>query len=208
GTPNKSNLGANAILGLSLSVAKATDLAGSKKPYVFSIPAFNVINGSSHAGNKLAMQEFMILLMYGQDATNIGNEGGFAPNIQNNKESLELLKKAIKKASYIDKVKIAMDKTASNSDKSKWLSEFIQEYPIVSIEDPFDQEKEACNALLLKVNQFGTISDAKLFQESGWGVIVSYRSRETEDTFIANLVVGLRTGLVHHAALKDWSNII
>ncbi|KAF0454406.1 Enolase [Gigaspora margarita] len=191
GTPNKSNLGANAILGLSLSVTKAgaaekcippyankADLARSKKPYILSIPAFNVINGGSHAGNKL----------YGQDATNVGDEGGFAPNIQDNKESLELLKEAIKKA------------------------EFIQEYPIVSIEDPFDQEKEACNALLLKVNQIGTISEsikaAKLSQESGWYIIVSHRSGETEDTFIADLVVGLRTGLVHHATLKDWPNII
>ncbi|KAF0441489.1 Enolase [Gigaspora margarita] len=201
GTPNKSNLGANAILGLSLSVAKAgaaekcippyankADLARSKKPYVLSVPAFDVINGGSHASNKLAMQEFMILPMYGQDATNVGDEGGFAPNIQDNKKSLELLKEAIKKAG------------------------FIQEYPIVSIEDPFDQEKEACNALLLKVNQIGTISEsikaAKLSQESGWDVMVSHRSGETEDTFIADLVVGLLTGLVHHAALKDWPNII
>ncbi|KAF0457489.1 Enolase [Gigaspora margarita] len=189
GTPNKSNLGANAILGLSLSVAKAgaaekcippyankADLAGSKKPYVLSVPAFNVINGGSHAGNKLTMQEFMILPMYGQDATNVGDEGGFAQNIQDNKESLKLLKEAIKKAGYIDK------------------------------------KKEACNALLLKVNQIGTISEsikaAKLSQESGWGVMVSHRSGETEDTFISDLVVGLRTGLVHHAAVKDWPNII
>ncbi|CAG8857179.1 7010_t:CDS:2, partial [Gigaspora margarita] len=97
------------------SYANKADLAGSKKPYVLSVPAFNVINGGFHAGNKLAMQEFMILLMYGQDATNVGDEGGFAPNIQDNKESLELLKEAIKK------------------------TKFIQEYPIVSIEDPFDQ---------------------------------------------------------------------
>ncbi|CAG8841221.1 38339_t:CDS:2, partial [Gigaspora margarita] len=129
GTPNKSNLGANAILGLSLSVAKAADLARSKKPYVLSVPAFNVINGSSHA-----------------NATNVGDKGGFAPNIQDNKESLELLKEAIKKAGYIDKL--------------IYIKEFIQEYPIVSIEDLFDQEKEACNALLLKVNQIGTISES------------------------------------------------
>ncbi|RIB16317.1 Enolase, C-terminal TIM barrel domain-containing protein [Gigaspora rosea] len=166
GTPNKLNLGANAILGVSLAVAKAAriaDLAGSKKPYVLPVPAFNVINGGSHAGNKLAMQEFMILptgacsfteamkigsevyhslksvikSKYGQDATNVGDEGGFAPNIQDNKEGLELLKETVKKAGYTDKVKIAMDVAASefykdcscdldfknpNSDKSKWLS--------------------------------------------------------------------------------------
>ncbi|CAG8849674.1 28536_t:CDS:2, partial [Gigaspora margarita] len=135
-TPNKSNFGANAILDLSLSVAKAADLAENKKPYVLFVPAFNVINDGSHAGNKLAMQEFMILPMYGQDATNVGDKGGFAPNIQDNKESLELLKEAIKKA------------------------EFIQEYSIISIKDPFDQEKEACNALLLKINQISTISES------------------------------------------------
>ncbi|RIB02567.1 Enolase, C-terminal TIM barrel domain-containing protein [Gigaspora rosea] len=152
GTPNKLKLGANAILGVSLAVVKAgasvkciplyahiADLAGSKKPYVLPVPAFNVINGGSHAGNKLAMQEFMILptgacsftetmkigsevyhslksvikSKYGQDATNVGDEGGFAPNIQENKEGLELLKEAIKKAGYTDKVKIAMDVAAS-----------------------------------------------------------------------------------------------
>ncbi|CAI2170887.1 3010_t:CDS:2 [Funneliformis geosporum] len=287
GTKNKSNLGANAILGVSLAVAKAgaaekgiplyrhiSELAGSKQPFVLPVPAFNVINGGSHAGNKLAMQEFMILptgaksfseamkigsevyhslksvikAKYGQDATNVGDEGGFAPNIQDNKEGLELLKVAISKAGYTDKVKIGMDVAASefykegsydldfknkDSDKSKWLSgtelaklyiEFINEYPIVSIEDPFDQddwnawshlvssvdiqivgddltvtnperittaiEKKSCNGLLLKVNQIG----------DGWGVMVSHRSGETEDTFIADLVVGLRTGQIKTGA--------
>ncbi|CAG8439370.1 13750_t:CDS:2 [Funneliformis caledonium] len=301
GTKNKSQLGANAILGVSLAVAKAgaaekgiplyrhiSELAGSKQPFVLPVPAFNVINGGSHAGNKLAMQEFMILptgaksfseamkigsevyhslksvikAKYGQDATNVGDEGGFAPNIQDNKEGLELLKVAISKAGYTDKVKIGMDVAASefykensydldfknkDSDKSKWLSgtelaklyiEFINEYPIVSIEDPFDQddwdawshlvssvniqivgddltvtnperittaiEKKACNGLLLKVNQIGTVSEsikaAKLSQSDGWGVMVSHRSGETEDTFIADLVVGLRTGQIKTGA--------
>jgi len=135
GTDNKEKLGANAILGVSLAVAKAAaaekgvplyrhiaDLAGVTD-FVLPVPAFNVINGGSHAGNKLAMQEFMILPVgapsfrealrygaevyhtlkgvinakYGQDATNVGDEGGFAPNIQSNKEGLELLKTAIEK---------------------------------------------------------------------------------------------------------------
>lgn len=302
GTKNKSKLGANAILGVSLAVAKAgaaekgvplyqhiADLAGSKQPFVLPVPAFNVINGGSHAGNKLAMQEFMILptgaksfseamkigsevyhslksvikAKYGQDATNVGDEGGFAPNIQDNREGLELLKEAIGKAGYTDKIKIGMDVAASefykesghydldfknqNSDKSKWLKgdkladlykEFIKEYPIVSIEDPFDQddweawsnltgsvdiqivgddltvtnperittaiEKKACNALLLKVNQIGTVSEsiqaAKLSQSDGWGVMVSHRSGETEDSTIADLVVGLRTGQIKTGA--------
>jgi enolase len=192
GTPNKGKLGANAILGVSLAVAKAAaadkgvplyvhfaDLAGSKKPFVLPVPAFNVINGGSHAGNKLAMQEFMILptgaksfkeamkigsevyhnlqsvikAKYGLDATNVGDEGGFAPNIQKNEEGLDLLVEAIEKAGYTGKVKIGMDVAASeffkdnkydldfknpDSDKSKWLdgkeltalySAFAEKYP-------------------------------------------------------------------------------
>jgi enolase len=152
GTKNKSKLGANSILGVSMAACKAgaaekgvplyvhiADLSGSKKPFVLPVPSFNVINGGSHAGNKLAMQEFMIMptgaksfteamkigsevyhtlksvikAKYGQDATNVGDEGGFAPNIQDNQEGLELLVTAIEKAGYTGKVKIAMDCAAS-----------------------------------------------------------------------------------------------
>lgn len=300
GTENKSKLGANAILGVSLAVCKAgaaqkgvplyrhiADLAGNSD-VILPVPAFNVINGGTHAGNKLAMQEFMILptgassfsdalrigaevyhnlksvikKKYGQDATNVGDEGGFAPNIQDNSEGLELLKVAIEKAGYTDKVKIGMDCAASefykdgkydldfknpNSDPSKWLTgsqlcdlykAFISDYPIVSIEDGFDQddweswtaltsstdiqnvgddllvtnpkriqmaiERKACNALLLKVNQIGSVTESieacNLARSNGWGVMVSHRSGETEDTFIADLVVGLRTGEIKTGA--------
>lgn len=302
GTDNKGKLGANAILGVSLAACRAgaaakgvplykhiADLAGNTH-LVMPVPAFNVINGGSHAGNKLAMQEFMLLPIgassfseamkmgsetyhqlkglikdkYGQDATNVGDEGGFAPNIQDNKEGLELLKSAIDKAGYTGKVKIGMDVAASeffadgkydldfktkNNDKSHVLTgdqlahlykEFVKEYPIVSIEDPFDQddwesyakltadigkeiqvvgddllvtnpkriktgiEKKACNALLLKVNQIGTVTESiqacKDAQAAGWGVMVSHRSGETEDTFIADLVVGLGTGEIKTGA--------
>jgi len=196
---------------------------------------------------------------YGQDATNVGDEGGFAPNIQENREGLDLLRTAIDKAGYTGKVMIGMDVAASeffvekehkydldfktkNNDGSHRKSgdelaelyqSFIQNYPIISIEDPFDQddwesygkltaavgkdvqivgddllvtnpkrirtaiEKKACNALLLKVNQIGSVSEsieaARLAKEAGWGVMVSHRSGETEDTFIADLVVGLST---------------
>ncbi|KAJ2450261.1 phosphopyruvate hydratase, partial [Coemansia sp. RSA 2337] len=146
GTPNKSKLGANAILGVSLAAAKAgaaqkgvplyqhfRDLSGrNNDKFVLPVPAFNVINGGSHAGNKLAMQEFMILptgassfteamrmgsevyhhlksvikAKYGQDATNVGDEGGFAPNIQSNEEGLELLTEAIAKAGFTGKISI------------------------------------------------------------------------------------------------------
>lgn len=201
-TPNKQNLGGNAILGVSLAVAKAgaakkkvplyqhiSDLADIKE-FVLPVPAFNVINGGSHAGNRLAMQEFMILptgassfteamkmgsevyhhlknvikQRYGLDATCVGDEGGFAPNIQSNKEALDLIMTSIQMAGYSGKIDIGMDVAASefyregkydldfknaNSDKSVWLEPsqladvyrgFVKDYPIVSIEDPFDQD--------------------------------------------------------------------
>ena len=300
GTENKTKLGANAILGVSLAVCKAgaahkgvplyrhiASLAGNSD-VIMPVPAFNVINGGTHAGNRLAMQEFMILPVgaksfreamqigcevyhnlkkvikqqYGQDATNVGDEGGFAPNIQDNREGLQLLKVAIANAGYTDKVKIGMDCAASefykdgkydldfknpNSDKSKTMNgaqladlytSFAAEYPIVSIEDCYDQddweswsmltgktdmqivgddllvtnpkriktaiEAKACNALLLKVNQIGSVTEAiqacKLAQANNWGVMVSHRSGETEDTFIADLVVGLCTGQIKTGA--------
>uniref|UniRef100_A0A3B4Z7X7 phosphopyruvate hydratase n=1 Tax=Stegastes partitus TaxID=144197 RepID=A0A3B4Z7X7_9TELE len=201
GTENKSQFGANAILGVSLAVCKAgaaekgvplyrhiADLAGHKD-VILPVPAFNVINGGSHAGNKLAMQEFMILPVgaanfheamrigaevyhnlknvikakYGKDATNVGDEGGFAPNILENNEALELLKTAIEKAGYPDKIIIGMDVAASEffrsgkydldfkspDDPSRHISgeqlgdlyrNFIKNYPVQSIEDPFDQD--------------------------------------------------------------------
>jgi len=306
GTDNKGKLGANAILAVSLATARAgaaekglplykyiAHISGyDGDNFVLPVPAFNVINGGSHAGNNLAMQEFMILPVgapsfsealrwgaevyhtlksvinqrYGQDATNVGDEGGFAPNIQNNKEGLELLVQAIDKAGYTGKVKIGMDVAASefwrDEDKkydldfknktpdaknrlsgeelSNLYKSFIAEFPVISIEDPFDQDdwdtyakltaaigekiqvvgddllvtnpvriktainSKACNALLLKVNQIGTLSEsieaARLAREAGWGVMVSHRSGETEDTFIADLVVGLRTGEIKTGA--------
>ncbi|KAG5281968.1 hypothetical protein AALO_G00050770 [Alosa alosa] len=299
GTENKSKFGANAILGVSLAVCKAgaaekgvplyrhiADLAGNPE-VILPVPAFNVINGGSHAGNKLAMQEFMILPVgastfkeamqigaevyhnlknvikekYGKDATNVGDEGGFAPNILENKEALELLKNAIAKAGYTDKIVIGMDVAASEffkggkydldfkspDDPSRYITpdqladlykSFVKDYPVVSIEDPFDQDDwqawtnftgstsiqvvgddltvtnpkriakavsdKACNCLLLKVNQIGSVTESlqacKMAQSNGWGVMVSHRSGETEDTFIADLVVGLCTGQIKTGA--------
>jgi len=302
---SKSKLGANAILAVSMAVCRAgaaakglplykyvATLAGKPTDkFVLPVPAFNVINGGSHAGNKLAMQEFMILPVgasnfkealrmgaevyhnlktvikkkYGLDATNVGDEGGFAPNIQDSFEGLNLLKEAIKSSGHEGKVKIGMDVAASefytedkmydldfktkNNDGSKKLTpdalinmyqKFVADYPMVSIEDPFDQDDfesytkltssmgkevqivgddllvtnptriekalslKACNALLLKVNQIGSVTEAieacVLSQKNGWGVMVSHRSGETEDTFIADLVVGLRTGEIKTGA--------
>lgn len=302
GTDNKGNFGANAILGVSLAVCKAgavhkgvplykyiAELAGIQK-VILPVPAFNMINGGSHAGNKLAMQEFMVLPVgaknfkeamqigseiyhhlkkvihkrYGLDATAVGDEGGFAPNILDNNEGLDLLLEAFKASGHADKVVIGMDVAASefyksdakkydldfknpNSDQTKWLTgdqladvykSFITKYNVKSIEDAFDQddwdnwskllsqtdiqlvgddltvtnpkrikqavEKKACNCLLLKVNQIGTVTEsieaATLARSNGWGVMVSHRSGETEDTFIADLVVGLATGQIKTGA--------
>lgn len=301
GTKNKSKLGANAILGVSMAVAKA-GAAKLKRPLfkhlaalsgnqnlILPVPALNVINGGSHAGNALAMQEFMIMPTgassfkeamkmgseiyhhlkkvikdkYGLVATGVGDEGGFAPNIKEGKEALELIKQAIEVAGYTGKVEYAMDTAASEykkdgdnydldfknpkSDKSKWLTgekladvyrSYTVDYPMASVEDPFDQddwvnwsnftasvkcqvvgddltvtnperiqtaiEKKACNCLLLKVNQIGSVTEsinaAKLARANGWGVMVSHRSGETEDTFIADLVVGLGVGQIKTGA--------
>lgn len=303
---SKSKLGANAILAVSMAVCRAGAAANKMSLYkyianlaekntnqmVLPVPCLNVINGGSHAGNKLAFQEFMIVPVgapsfkealrygaevyhtlkngikkkYGIDATNVGDEGGFAPNILNATEALDLLVDAIKTAGYEGKVKIAMDVAASefynaetkmydldfktpNNDKSmlktgdqliEMYADMVKKYPIVSIEDPFDQddwenynkltaavgknvqivgddllvtnptrinkglEKKACNGLLLKVNQIGSVTEAieacVLSQKNNWGVMVSHRSGETEDVFIADLVVGLRTGQIKTGA--------
>ncbi|CAE8646097.1 unnamed protein product [Polarella glacialis] len=260
--------------------------------FVMPVPALNVINGGSHAGNRLACQEFMILPVgassfkeamiigaevyhtlktcikkkYGQDACNVGDEGGFAPNVQDNNEALDVLMDAIKKSGHEGKVKIGTDVAASefyNAESKLYDMDFknpdsapemkktakelmevykgwLAQYPFVSIEDPFDQddweaykmmmdevgkdqqivgddllvtnpnrikkalEVGACNALLLKVNQIGSITEAieaaTMSQKAGWGVMVSHRSGETEDSFIADLVVGLRTGQIKTGA--------
>ncbi|KAI9752495.1 MAG: hypothetical protein M1815_000455 [Lichina confinis] len=158
GSPTKSNLGANALLGVSLAVAKAgaaekgvplyahvSDLAGTKKPYVLPVPFMNVVNGGSHAGGRLAFQEFMIVpstapsfteamrrgaevyqqlktlakKKYGQSAGNVGDEGGVAPDIQSPDEALELITEAIEKAGYTGEMKIAMDVASSEFYKSE-----------------------------------------------------------------------------------------
>ncbi|GAA6002326.1 uncharacterized protein JCM10292_006603 [Rhodotorula paludigena] len=222
GTPNKGKLGANAILGVSMAVAKAAaaqkgvplyvhfaDLAGVKPPYVLPVPAMNVINGGSHAGNALAFQEFMLLptgakdfdeamqmgtetyhtlksvikKKYGIDATNVGDEGGFAPNVQGAEESLEILTEAIAKAGYAGKVQIGLDVASSefykdgkydldfknpNSDPSKWLTgeqladvynKLVEKYDIVSIEDPFDQDDWSAWSHLTQATKIQIVGD-------------------------------------------------
>lgn len=267
------------------------ELCGNKE-LVMPVPCLNVINGGSHAGNQLAFQEYMLVCCgapnysealrmgaevyhnlkaiiqkkYGQDAVNVGDEGGFAPNISNNEEGAILLTEAIEKAGYKGKCKIGMDVAASeffNEEKkyydfdkkakvkdeknhlnSEQLGEYykmlLSKYDIISIEDCFDQddvdgwakftaavgdkiqivgddllvtntdrismalEKKACNSLLLKVNQIGSVTEAidacMMAKKAGWGCQVSHRSGETEDTFIADLVIGLGTGQIKTGA--------
>lgn len=304
----KSKIGANAILAVSLAVARAgaaaknvplyshirslTKLAGNEK-YVLPTPSFNVINGGKHGGNGMALQEIMVLptgarsfshamqvgteiyhhLMkvikkkYGLNATNVGDEGGFAPPVSLTEDALELLHEAIKSAGHSSIVQLGLDCAAAefyNEDtklydlnfKDEKLSKsvphvtsahlqadyesYTKKYNVISIEDPYDQDdwtgyqsltssigkdhqvvgddllvtnqkriatgiqKKACNALLLKVNQIGTITESiesyEMSRANGWGVMVSHRSGETEDSFIADLVVGLSTGQIKTGA--------
>ncbi|ANB13626.1 phosphopyruvate hydratase ENO1 [Sugiyamaella lignohabitans] len=305
GTDNKSKLGANAILGVSLAASRAgaaekgvplyqhiAEIAGTPAPYVLPVPFQNVINGGSHAGGALAIQEFMIAptgftsftdalragsevyqqlksltkKKYGTSAGNVGDEGGVAPDIQDAHEALDLIVAAIEAAGYTGKISIAIDAASSEfyhedaekydldfknpeSDKSKWLTgeqladyyiQLIEKYPIISLEDPFAEgdwaawqkfyprvagkvqvvgddltvtnpkfiakaiETKAADALLLKVNQIGTLTEsiqaAKDSYAAKWGVMVSHRSGETEDTFIADLSVGIRSGQIKTGA--------
>eukprot|EP00934_Nitzschia_sp_Nitz4_P001598 Nitzschia sp. Nitz4//scaffold7_size249615//30650//32336//NITZ4_001143-RA/size249615-augustus-gene-0.20-mRNA-1//-1//CDS//3329558340//1598//frame0 len=301
GTANKANMGANAILGVSLAVSKAgaaaknvplykhfADLAGNgQNKFTMPVPCFNVINGGSHAGNKLAFQEYFVIptgatsfkeamtigcevyhtlgkiikSKFGGDATLIGDEGGFAPPCDN-REGCELIMEAIKKAGYEGKCTIGLDVAASefkvkgqdaydldfkydgNVVSGEGLGDLYQslaaDFPIVTIEDPFDEDdwenwskftkkngaqfqvvgddltvtninkisraidEKACTCLLLKVNQIGSISESiaavTKAKQAGWGVMTSHRSGETEDTYIADLAVGLCTGQIKTGA--------
>jgi enolase len=291
GTANKSRLGANAILGVSLATARLAAAVQKRPLYsilggknVMPVPCMNIINGGKHADNKLQFQEFMICphgrtfkdslrmgaetyhvlkkeigKVYGKDSTNVGDEGGFAPNIKNVEDALVILTRAIRKAGYEGLVKIAIDAASSEFyDKKKgkylvdgkWMDShkltnlyehIMDHYPVFSIEDPFEQDDfgpypmltkaarkrkvqivgddllvtnperiklalkgKLCNALLLKVNQIGSLSEAitaaKLAMDNKWKVMVSHRSGETEDPFIADLAVGLGTGQIKTGA--------
>ena len=286
GTEDKSRLGANSILGVSLAVAKCAASTLKKPLYsslgtkkIMPVPFSNFINGGKHSGSHLKVQEFMIVprraksfshatqmisetytclrdilsTKYGKTATNIGDEGGFVPPVTRNSDALRLLCKAIDVSGYGRNLKIGIDAAASefynwkqqkyNIENKKFLGreelidyyqDLIKAYPIISIEDPFDQddfesfklftkktkiqvvgddllvtnvsriqnaiERKLCNALLLKVNQIGTvteaISSAKLALKNDWRVMVSHRSGETNDSFISDLAVSLGLGQI------------
>jgi len=294
GTENKTKLGANAILAVSMAASRLAALEAEiplysylgkiagRKENILPVPCLNIINGGAHAGSKMDVQEFMIFPIgaanfheairmgaetyhtlkdelkakYGTSAVNVGDEGGFAPPIEKVEEALKIIESSIKKAGYEGQIKMGLDVAASELfDKGSYRMEgkkmtddklmafyedLCDRFPIVSIEDPFDQDgfesytklnaqigkkiqivgddllvtnpkrikmaidKKACNALLLKVNQIGTVTEAiaaaKLATENKMGVMVSHRSGETDDSFIADLVVGLSNGQIKAGA--------
>ena len=297
GTETKSKYGANAILGISMAAMKASAIEAGLPLYKYigegrtlPRPMMNIINGGAHADNKLDFQEFMIIpnrdtlkerVRVGSEvfhnlkkvlnekglATGVGDEGGFAPNLESNTEGFELIVEAIKRAGYIPgkDVNIAIDVAASEfyqdgkynlkgegrslttDELIDFYEELVNKYPIISIEDPVDEndwegftkvterlgdkiqlvgddlfvtnkkclqmgiDKHAGNAILLKVNQIGTITETletiKLARENGYKTIISHRSGETEDTTIADLAVGLDLGQIKTGSMSRTDRI-
>lgn len=290
GTENKSNLGANAILGVSMATMKAAANYKGEPVYKYigngktlPRPMMNIMNGGAHADNNLDFQEFMIIpeancikerIRIGAEVfhtlkailkskgytTAVGDEGGFAPNLKNTKEALDLIIEAITKAGYkpgID-VNIGLDVAASEfyedglyEVEGKKLTtnqlidmyvDLVNNYPIISIEDPVDEndwvgfrtiteklgdkvqlvgddlfvtnakylqmgiDNHAGNAILIKVNQIGTISETietiNLAKKNGYKTVISHRSGETEDTTIADLAVGLDLGQIKTGSMS------
>ncbi len=294
GTENKSKLGANAILSVSMAVSRAAALEekiplyqylgglSKNNEFILPVPSMNIINGGVHAGNKLDIQEYMILPTgakdfkeaiqisaevyqnlkiiikdrYGKNAINVGDEGGFAPPLSGMEEPLDLIWRSVEKSGHEKKINLGIDAAASEfyrdgkyilegnkltpDELSDRYGNLIEDYPIISLEDVFAQDdwdswisftenfgkrvqilgddllvtnvrriemavkEKACNALLLKINQIGTISEAidaaLLAVKNNWNVMVSHRSGETEDSYIADLVVGLGTGQIKAGA--------
>ncbi|WP_028849932.1 phosphopyruvate hydratase [Thermocrispum municipale] len=291
GTPDKSRLGANAILGVSLAVAKAAadsaDLElfrylGGPNAHVLPVPMLNILNGGAHADTDVDVQEFMIApigaetfreaLRWGAEvyhalksvlkskglSTGLGDEGGFAPSLPNNRAALDLIVESIKKAGFTpgSDVALALDVAAteffadgsyqfegnkrSASELGAYYEELLDAYPLVSIEDPLAEDdwdgwveltarigsrvqlvgddlfvtnldrledgiaRRAANALLVKVNQIGTLSETldaiALATSYGYKSMMSHRSGETEDTTIADLAVATGVGQIKTGA--------
>ncbi len=297
GTETKSKFGANAILGISMAALKASAIEKGLPLYKYvgdgknlPVPMMNIINGGAHADNKLDFQEFMIIpqrdsikerVRVGAEvfhnlkkvlnskglATGVGDEGGFAPNLNSNSEGFELIMEAIRNAGYEPGVDVclAIDVAASEfykdgkyvlSGEGRSLSteelvnfyeELVNKYPIISIEDPVDEndwegfrliterlgdkiqlvgddlfvtnkkclqmgiDNHAGNAILLKVNQIGTITETletiELARKNGYKTVISHRSGETEDTTIADLAVGLNLGQIKTGSMSRTDRI-
>ena len=297
GTKTKSKYGANAILGISMAVLKAAALCKNEPLYKYvgdgiklPIPMMNIINGGAHADNKLDFQEFMIIpqrdtikerLRVGAEVfhnlkkvlkernltTSVGDEGGFAPDLQSNSEAFDLIMEAIQKAGYKPGVDVCLgidvaasefykdgfyelvgeNRSLTRNELIDFYVELTNKYPIISIEDPVDEndwegfslltekigdkvqlvgddlvvtnkeclqmgiEKNAGNAILLKVNQIGTITETletiRLAKANNYKTIISHRSGETEDIIIADLAVGLSLGQIKTGSLSRTDRI-
>jgi enolase len=291
GTPAKSRLGANALLGVSLAVAKAAAessglelfrYVGGPNAHVLPVPMMNIINGGAHADTSVDVQEFMIApvgadsfkeaLRWGAEvyhalksvlktkklATGLGDEGGFAPDLPGTRAALDLIAEAVEKTGYVlgRDIALALDvaatefysdgsysyegKKLSAAELSEVYAALVDEYPLISIEDPLAEDdwdgwvaltdaigtkvqlvgddlfvtnperiddgiaRGAANALLVKVNQIGTLSETldavTLAQSSGYRCMMSHRSGETEDTTIADLAVATGCGQIKTGA--------
>jgi len=297
GTENKSNLGANAILGVSMACARVSAMALNQPLYeriknlfhgeqfVLPVPMMNIINGGAHADNNIDVQEFMIVpvgapsfreaLRYGAEVfhvlkkilhdkglnTSVGDEGGFAPNLESNDVALSLIMQAIEKAGYkpgID-IDIAVDvassefykdnfyclesenKKLSSKEFSNYLAAWVDKYPVISIEDGMAEqdwagwklsteqlgqkiqlvgddlfvtnpkilkegiEKKIANSILIKLNQIGTVTETleaiRMAHTANYTTVISHRSGETEDSFIADLAVGTGAGQIKTGSL-------
>ena len=273
GTEQKKKLGSNAILSVSIAACKLAAIEknvslfkylGNSKSYQLPIPLLNIINGGVHAKNNLDIQEFMIRpdkaksfseamrisflviqnLKSMLDSTNVGDEGGFAPNLQSDEEAIKIIIKAIEKSGFKpgEDISICLDIAANELKEPKaidYYSELIRKYPIKSIEDPFAEddweswkkltsstkiqivgddlfatnvkrlkkgiEEKSANAILVKLNQIGTVSETldaiNLAQKNDFETIISHRSGDTEDTFIADLAVATNSSQIKTGSL-------
>ena len=297
GTETKSKYGANAILGISMAALKASAINAGMPLYKYvgngttlPKPMMNIINGGAHADNKLDFQEFMIIpqrdtiherVRVGAEvfhnlkkvlnekglATGVGDEGGFAPDLQSNTEGFELIMEAIRRAGYEPGKDVCMGIDVAASEFYKdgkynlvgegrslttdelidFYEELVSKYPIISIEDPVDEndwegftkitekmgdriqlvgddlfvtnkkclqmgiDNHAGNAILLKVNQIGTITETletiELARSNGYATVISHRSGETEDTTIADLAVGLDLGQIKTGSMSRTDRV-
>ena len=273
GTEQKKKLGANAILAVSIASCKLAAIEenislykylGNSKNFELPVPLLNIINGGVHAKNNLDIQEFMIRpdnaksftealrrsylviqnLKSMIDTTNVGDEGGFAPNLKNTEEAIKLILKAIEKSGFKpgEDISICLDVAANELNEIKtidYYDELIKKYPIKSIEDPFKEDdweswkkltkitniqivgddlfatnvkrlkkgitEKSANAILIKLNQIGTISETinaiDLAKKNNFKTIISHRSGDTEDTFIADLAVATNSSQIKTGSL-------
>ena len=300
GTENKSKLGANAILGVSMAVARAAAIESDTPLYEYiggvnaktlPVPMMNILNGGEHADNNVDIQEFMVMpagacsfkeaLRMGTEVfhnlksvlkskgynTAVGDEGGFAPNLNSNEEALKTIMEAIEKAGYVagKDIFLALDvassemyengkynfkgegKIYSSEELVNYYCDLVEKYPIISIEDGLSEddwdgwklltekignkvqlvgddlfvtnysrlnmgiEKGIANSILIKLNQIGTITETldaiELAKTHGYTCVISHRSGETEDTFIADLAVGVNAGQIKTGSMSRSERI-